>query len=156
MNHIILITTFLLFTGAAFSQAGNEIMFYNYATKGFKSQLENGLDPVKEGYTITKFTEVKMKTIQMREFIMWDKRTYEIACNIIAVGDLANETDLNKIDFFCIPSKNASAEFWEKCLSDIRKKYENNPELLMEVLGCVLKFDSQISYRYIKALQPKK
>ena len=109
---------------------------YNYLTKGYKIQIENGLD-MKQGYSLvdispedgfgmsfkdpqkgTIIRSVKYKAL-IRE---GEKKPCAILC-------IMQRKDTGYTEYICIPSANAPAEMWEKTV----RAYESVSEMWKEV-----------------------
>lgn len=112
----------LLFT--ALSLKSQEILSpttmteYNYVTKGYKIQLESGLD-MKKGYTFKRFTgrmPVALKGItRYTEFMHLFKEGVKSPVAILVM--ISNSSSPN-VFYFCIPNLYSSQELWNQASSD--------------------------------------
>ena len=99
----------------AFSQTTREE--YNYLTKGYKIQLQNGLD-TKKGYYIKELGEQSLtfmhgyKNPMKIIFKGLCKQNETKPCAILAVYEKYNNEKIVKQEFICIPSYNSSEDLW--------------------------------------------
>lgn len=97
---------------------------YNYLTKGYKVQMESGLD-MKEGYELkyAYTTTIRKKSFNRTIEFKYLYRTKDtIPCAILLV--LAR-TDTDYIDYLCVPSFNSTKELWAKSKEDFVKSANN-------------------------------
>lgn len=115
MKKLVLLIT-LLFFSLSFSQNnGTTIEEFNYLTKGYKIQIESGLD-MKKGYTLYKYPNssivsygTKEKTDFTREtnlYILY--RDNEIEPAAFLFNEKRSDTGYNL--YYCIPNNQASPE----------------------------------------------
>lgn len=107
----------LLYASTFFGQTTNEE--YNYVTKGFKIQIESGLD-MKKGYGLKKMPDTSVGYGSMkREVQFWLLyRTDElIPCATIM---RFNRTDTSFDAYLCIPHLESSEQIWQRAFDDFR------------------------------------
>ncbi len=103
MKYLILII-FILVTFASRSQTTNQE--YNYITKGYKIQVESGLDPKSE-YIFKDFGTFSSLARSCQFIGLYRKKSGKLA------GTMAIFNDLNgRKYYFCIPAKGSSEELF--------------------------------------------
>ena len=83
---------------------------YNYITKGYKAQIESGLD-MKKGYEFANFDTVstKIATVEMETLYRIKEKRKEVAAYMI----IYNRTG-RAIEYICIPNPKSDKEIIEK------------------------------------------
>lgn len=97
---------------------------YNYITKGYKIQLDSGLDIGLKGYTIKDYEksfEVNIalgnsKIKRINEYKLIFKDGEKLPCAIMMI---TKRMDNNVTSFFCIPSIISGDDLWSKLRNDI-------------------------------------
>jgi hypothetical protein len=88
---------------------------YNYITKGYKVQLESGLD-MKQGYKFEDVTESTLVTgdssYKKTEFKALFRRDESAPCAILCVFSNVLKNDLQNTDYICIPHLDSPKEIW--------------------------------------------
>jgi len=102
----------LVISLSANAQNGTTVEEFNYASKGYKIQIESGLD-TKKGYKITDLDFVspksfrKIKNIKVKALY---RATQQKPCAYIIV---MNSDDLKSVNYICLPSANSTDEVWK-------------------------------------------
>lgn len=133
--------TSLLICLAATGQTTQEE--YNYITKGYKTQIEQGLD-MKKGYSFKDIdTSYTTTGTEKRECIF--KALYKTSeikpCAILMIY---KRTDISTgvTYYICIPSYNATKEIWNQTLSFITSTFKENDPMLQTIIYSLMKFSS--------------
>ena len=101
---------------------------YNYLTKGYKIQVESGLD-MKKGYSLVDLSPSKGWSISFNEGSIVRSIKYKALvrdgetkpCAILCIME---RKDTGYSSYWCIPSSNAPKELWNKLFNDIDKESE--------------------------------
>lgn len=137
-----LIVIILFSITSAFGQTTQEE--YNYITKGYKVQLESGLD-MKKGYS---FVDMGNSTVSSGT----EKRTTEFKGLLkegqtkpVAIMMIYKRTDIanGAVMYVCIPSSDASKEIWKQTMDFISANFKNNDVMLQTVIWGLMKFGSK-------------
>jgi len=136
------VLTILFSINKSFGQTTQEE--YNYVTKGYKVQVESGLD-MKKGYTLTdlgswSITEGTEK--RGCEFKGLIKTGQTKPCAILMIykrKDIAN----GKTFYVCIPSTDAPKDIWEQTFSFINTNFKDSDSMLQAVIWALMKFSAQ-------------
>lgn len=118
---LILTSVFAIVSVVCFSQTTQEE--YNYITKGYKVQIESGLD-MKKGYSFkdlqggktTKGSEKRSCSLKALYRDGSDK-----ACAIMIIYKRTDISDGVQY-YFCVPSMNADEEMWDLAFRDMTSK----------------------------------
>ena len=123
---------------------------YNYLTKGYKIQIENGLD-MKKGYSLVDISPedgfgVRFESPQKGTIIRsvnykalireGDKKPCAILC-------IMQRKDTGYTEYLCIPSANASAEMWDKTMrayDNISEEWKDVNLIALSKLAALLSF----------------
>lgn len=95
---------------------------YNYASAGFKLQLQMKL-PMKKGYSATEllvFEEGERKCTFKAVIRTGEK----LPCAMIMIYDRPRENP----EYFCIPSADASTDLWNRFYSSLKSDVENEKD----------------------------
>ena len=106
---LILLVVFI--SGSTFGQTTMEE--YNYVTKGYKIQIESGLD-MKKGYTFTDLFENVIttgSTVRKCTFKALMRTNQAKPCAILCIY---TRSDNNYSDYVCIPTTDSPKEIWDK------------------------------------------
>lgn len=117
---------------------------YNYITKGYKIQLESGLD-MKKGYSLTDLGDWGLKNGSENrrcEFKGLVKQGQTKPCAIMMIY---KRTDIsNGVNYYiCIPSAGSSPEIWQLTLDSINANFKDNNSMVQTVIWALMKFSSQ-------------
>lgn len=137
---VALMLTILFCVNKSFGQTTQEE--YNYITKGYKVQVESGLD-MKKGYSLTDLGKWSIPTgtvVRQCEFKALIK-TGQIKPSAIMM--IYNRTDNGTKFYICIPSSDASNEIWNQTLDFIKTTFKENDSMLQVVIWALMKFSSQ-------------
>ena len=147
MKKATLILAAAFFSVTLFGQTTEEE--YNYLTKGYKVQIESGLD-MKKGYEFkdlaNDYTQF-YKTISGGLFES-DQTTLETrGVKFLAlhkIGDVKPKALLmiytgpdNSISYFCIPTSNSEATIKEKAFDTLVKSFWGSPGALLTIIKCL-------------------
>lgn len=97
---------------------------YNYLTKGYKIQLESGLD-MKKGYYFKDIEEwgLDYSSFQRNvEFKQLFRENENIPCATLMIF---KRTDTKYVDYICIPHYDSSSELWERARLDFFKSADS-------------------------------
>jgi len=106
----------------AFSQTTLEE--YSYLTKGYKIQVESGLD-MKEGYEVqyAQTTILRKSSFNRNvEFKYLYRENEEYPCATLMIME---RTDTDYKDYLCIPATNSSEPIWNQAKKDFYKSIDN-------------------------------
>jgi len=137
-----LMLTFFFSTNLLFGQTTQEE--YNYITKGYKVQVESGLD-MKKGYSLTDLGDWGLKNGSENrkcEFKGLVKQGQTKPCAIMMIykrTDITNGANY----YICIPSADASPEIWQQTLDFINANFKDNNTMVQTVIWALMKFSSQ-------------
>jgi hypothetical protein len=88
---------------------------YNYLTKGYKVQIESGLD-MKSGYTFEDVTESKVtsgdSSYTKTEFKALIRKGEKKPCAILCIYSEVAMNRTQKTDYICIPHTESTREVW--------------------------------------------
>ncbi|MDO9137091.1 MAG: hypothetical protein Q7U21_04665 [Lutibacter sp.] len=137
-----LIVSILLSITSSFGQTTQEE--YNYITKGFKVQLESGLD-MKKGYSFVHMdhsavtSEKEKRSTDFKALMKVGQTKPSAIMMIYKRTDIAN----GAIIYVCIPSPDASKEIWQQTMDFISAKFKNNDVMLQTVIWGLMQFSSK-------------
>jgi len=128
MIRISAFTLFLLLTTFAFGQTTQDE--YNFITKGYKIQVESGLD-MKKGYSLKDITEYSTNsdgTIRKVEFKALIRDGEKKPCAILCKY---KRVDTERTEYLCIPTYDAPIEIWEQTFKSFESlsSWSGNAEL---------------------------
>lgn len=112
---------------SVFSQNRNTtIEEYNYITKGYKIQVESGLD-MKSGYTLKNVKQNFSSTFKIAGIPVTRKTTFKVLYKDgektpCAVMMICERKDTSYKEYFCLPSTNS--DLWETFYKDYIKNLE--------------------------------
>ena len=136
----VLFTT-LFFTTKSYSQTTQEE--YNYISKGYKVQVESGLD-MKKGYTLVDLGKWGLDAgSEHRECVFKGlMRTGQTKpCGIMMIY---HRTDNNGVTWYiCIPSADAPSELWQQTLDFVNENFKDNNTMMQTIIWALMKFGSQ-------------
>ena len=117
---------------------------YNYITKGYKVQMESGLD-MKKGYFFKDLGTFGVKMgVENRDctFKALHREGNDTPCAILM---LYNRTDIKEgmKYYVCIPSKDADASIWQQTLDFISSNFKDSNAMMQTVIYALMKFGSQ-------------
>jgi hypothetical protein len=133
---------FYFSTNLLFGQTTQEE--FNYITKGYKIQVESGLD-MKKGYSLTDLGDwglINGSENRTCEFKGLVKQGQIKPCAIMMIykrTDIANGANF----YICIPSADASQEIWQQTLDFINANFKDNNTMMQTVIWALMKFSSQ-------------
>lgn len=139
----IIIAVLLLASLPLLSQTTQEE--YNYLTKGYKVQIESGLD-MKKGYTFTDYGVYEIKEgsqTRQCEFKGLVKDGQTKPCAVLMIfkrTDIPNGT----VYYICIPSANADESIWAQTNNLIRN-YTDVPSLYRAFINGLMRFSAQLA-----------
>jgi hypothetical protein len=117
---------------------------YNYITKGYKVQMESGLD-MKKGYSFIEFGNWGLKHgIENRqcEFIGLVRQGHTKPCAIMMIYKRTDITN-GATFYICIPSADAPQEIWNQTLDFINTSFKDNNALQNTIIWALMHFSSQ-------------
>ena len=125
-----------------FSQTTQEE--YNYITKGYKIQLESGLD-MKKGYSLTELESWGLTHNSEKRNCTFKGLFREGQSKPCAIMLIYKRTDLanGAVFYICIPSHDAPENIWEQTLGFINDNFKENIQLNNTVIWALMKFASQ-------------
>lgn len=112
--YYVCIACLMRLTGVAGSTTLEE---YNYLTKGYKVQIDTGLD-MKKGYSFKDLSESSLTyqdgVIRSVEFKSLIREKSKTSCAILGIYENSDLPELS--NYFCIPSINADKKIWDTAL----------------------------------------
>ncbi len=145
-NFTKLTTTFLfalLFSVTnLFSQTTQEE--YNYITKGYKVQIESGLD-MKKGYSFVDLGNWNTKSGTENREIEFKGLMRIGQAKPCAIMMIYRRTDIptGVVEYVCIPSKDAPENIWKQTNDFVFSYFNNNNSMQQAVIWALIKFGSQ-------------
>jgi hypothetical protein len=95
---------------------------YNYLTKGYKVQIESGLD-MKSGYSFENVTESKVmsgdSSYVKTEFKGLIRKGEKKPCAILCIYSEVDANQIQKTDYICIPHTESTKEVWAMAFKKI-------------------------------------
>jgi hypothetical protein len=95
---------------------------YNYLTKGYKVQIESGLD-MKSGYTFENVTESRItsgdSSYTRTEFKALIRKGEQKPCAMLCIYSEVVMNRLQKTDYVCIPHTESNKEVWAMAFKKI-------------------------------------
>lgn len=107
---------------------------YNYITKGYKVELEGGLDP-KKGYYFKDLNEAEITqgtTIRNCSFKALFREGEKKPCAILCIY---KRIDNNYVDFLCIPSLSSAKDIWNQAFQKYSTYTDNSGGSLALIWG---------------------
>ncbi|MDY0388208.1 MAG: hypothetical protein RBT65_14025 [Methanolobus sp.] len=138
----IVLTLAFFCTTQLFAQTTQEE--YNYITKGYKIQIESGLD-MKKGYLLNDLGDWGLNTGTEKrncEFKALIRDGESKPCAIMMIYkriDIANGAKY----YICIPSSDSSSEIWDQTLNFITTTFKDSDKMSRTVIWALMKFSSQ-------------
>ncbi|MEP7168002.1 MAG: hypothetical protein ABI855_01400 [Bacteroidota bacterium] len=137
--------TTLFFSVKAYSQTTTQEE-YNYITKGYKTQIESGLD-MKNGYILKDFGDWSLKYSGVTRGLMFKGlyRTDSIKpCAIMAIYQKKEPGKQTYSEYFCIPTTGAE-DLWEQTLAQLNENYDkaNANQIYIGMIWALMKLSSQ-------------
>lgn len=122
---------------------------YNYVTKGYKIQIESGLD-MKAGYTLKDFGEWSLKYPDAsRGFIFKGLYRGEETkpCAVMAIYQ-KKVNEKKKLEYYCIPTLDAEP-LWSKTLAQLDESFnsENVRQMYTAMIWALMKLSMQEIYK---------
>lgn len=118
---------------------------YNFITKGYKVQLESGLD-MKKGYVLkdlgTHSLNFGSEGTREAEF----KGLYKTVDNkLCAIMLIYRRPSTNYVEYFCIPSSDAPQSIWNRTLEQINSHWTdlNSKSIYSTLVWALMKFGSE-------------
>lgn len=139
---VVFLLALLFSSNALFGQTTQEE--YNYITKGYKVQIESGLD-MKKGYSLVDLGAWGLKNgTENRncEFKGLIKQGQTKPCAIMMIykrTDIANGVNY----YICIPSANAAPEIWQQTLDFINTTFKDNNAMMQTVIWALMNLGSK-------------
>lgn len=101
-------------------QAQTSLEEYNYMVKGYKIQIESGLD-MKKGYefrtdTSTEIAELNKMGLEFKDLYFVAKNSYRGTLLIAKIGEIKW--------YICIPAKNSDDEVWNKYFEQLQTFFD--------------------------------
>jgi hypothetical protein len=117
---------------------------YNYITKGYKIQLESGLD-MKKGYSLTDLGHWGLNHDTEKRNCTFKGLVREGQVKPCAILLIYQRTDLSNgaVFYICIPSADAPENIWEQTLDFINANFKDNIQFNNTVLWALMKFSAQ-------------
>ena len=143
IKQTILTVIFALFIGTIklFSQTTQEE--YNYITKGYKVQIESGLD-MKKDYTLVDLGNWGLRTGNENRECTFKALMRQGQTKPCAIMMIYKRTDIsNGVNWYiCIPSPDSS-ELWDQTLDFINENFTDNNSLQKTIVWSLMKLSSQ-------------
>lgn len=106
----------VVFSSASNAQTTQEE--YNYLTKGYKIQVESGLD-MKKGYYFDDLIETKIVSntgLRQSEFKALYREGQTMPCAVLCIYKNVSN---NFVSYICLPTYNSDTEIWSQFSSDL-------------------------------------
>jgi hypothetical protein len=135
----------LIFISSSSSYAQTTEEEYNYLTKGYKIQIESGLD-MKKGYRLEPLGEWDLnygndgrRGAEFLTLIREDKN------EIAGILMIYKRPSTKHATYYCIPSKDAPQSLWDRTLEQLNKDYEStkSKQVLSAISWALMKLASQ-------------
>lgn len=134
MKRIIMLFVALISMSALFSQKPTTQEEYNYLTKGYRIQIESGLD-MKKGYTMKDIlVDVTLSTGIEKRSTSYKGLYRDGETRPCAILLIYKRLDNNSAPFyFCIPTSESDPSLWQKTIEQINTNFQNqnNPMLTL-------------------------
>lgn len=116
---------------------------YNYITKGYKVQIESGLD-MKKGYSLKDLGDWGLNKGTEKRSCFFKALIREGQSKPCAIMMIYKRTDIsNGAEYYiCIPSINSSDEIWQQTLDFINTNFKDNNSMLQTIIWGLMKFSS--------------
>ena len=119
---------------------------YNYVTKGYKVQIESGLD-MKKGYTLKDLGEWNLKYSDVSRGFAFKglfRENDSIPCAVMAIYQKKRSGKAAISAYYCIPTLDAGA-LWDRTMSQVNEDYNssNANEIYVGMIWALMKFASQ-------------
>jgi len=139
-----LMLTILFATTSIFGQTTQEE--YNYITKGYKVQVESGLD-MKKGYTLTDLGDWGLNSGSENRTCLFKALVRQGQTKPCAIMMIYKRTDIsNGANYYvCIPSSDASDEIWNQTLTFITTNFKDQNTMMQVVIWALMKLSAQQS-----------
>jgi len=137
----ILLNLVLVLGFKLFSQTTQEE--YNYITKGYKVQIESGLD-MKKGYTLVDLGKWSLTHSSEKRECEFKGLVRQGKTKPCAVMMIYRRTDIpnGAVMYICIPSKDSASEIWNQTLNFINENFKNNDKLQNTIIWALMNFSS--------------
>jgi hypothetical protein len=116
---------------------------FNYVTKGYSMQVESGLD-MKKGYTLKDVGDYQLnfgkEGIRQTVFKFLYRTGQAKPCALM----LIYKRTTGFIDYYCIPTPNASQALWQQTLTKIDSP-ENSPQFYKTFIWGLMKLTAELS-----------
>lgn len=145
MKKLLSILILSFFVKFSFAQ-GTTQEEYNYITKGYKVQIESGLD-MKKGYSLTDMGSWSLtsgnekRVCEFKGLIRGNETSPSAVMMIYKRTDIPN----GAVYYICIPSYDASSEIWKQTLDFINSTFKDNNHMTLTVMWALMKFGSKNS-----------
>lgn len=98
---------------------------FNYCTKGYGQQVENGVDPIKKGYKVEDIPVKYERKGRKYSF----KKLIKVGTGLRAIIIIVQVRE--NIQYGCIPDPKTESILWENAMNDINRKvgFDNIGEL---------------------------
>ncbi len=117
---------------------------YNYVTKGYKVQMESGLD-MKKGYSLVDLGKWGMSHNPENRECTFKALMREGQSKPCAIMMIYRRTDISTGTtwYICIPTSDASASIWQKTLDFINTNFKQNDRMLDSIIWALMHFSAQ-------------
>lgn len=132
MKKTILTAILVLVFMAGHSQTSLEE--YNYITKGYQTQIEQGLD-MKKGYELNKINSVTVKerTVELKSLIRNKNGKKEIAAYMIIYNFAKHPTE-----YICVPNLHSDPEIMDKFFIQLHPDRWNDDSYRLQMIVYLL------------------
>jgi hypothetical protein len=139
----ILLNLLLILSFELFSQTTQEE--YNYITKGYKVQIESGLD-MKKGYSFVDLGKWSLSHSSEKRECEFKGLVRQGKTKPCAVMMIYRRTDISDgvVMYICIPSNDSPVEIWNQTLNFINENCKNNDKLQNTMIWALMHFSSSI------------
>ena len=117
---------------------------YNYITKGYKTQVESGLD-MKKGYNLINLGSSSLSIGNEKRVTEFKGLVKDGQTKPCAIMMIYKRTDISNgaVYYICIPSTDASKDIWQQTLDFISSNIKDNNAMSQVIIWGLMKFGSQ-------------
>jgi hypothetical protein len=136
----------LLIIGVVSSKAQTTSEEYNFVTKGYKIQLDGGLD-MKKGYTLKNLGEYPLIYNQDGKRECKLKGLYRDAdmTKPCAIMMIYSRESSGYLEYYCIPTPDAEKALWDRVIEQLNSHLEDKyvKQMYQTMIWALMKFSSQ-------------
>jgi hypothetical protein len=135
-----------ILAGGIAAKAQTTLEEYNFVTKGYKIQIDGGLD-MKKGYTLKDLGEHSLNFNQDGKRECKFKGLYRdtVLSKPCAIMMIYTRKSSGYIEYYCIPTLDAESTLWDKLLEQLNSHLEDQyvKQMYETMIWALIKFSSQ-------------